>query len=50
MTTILTMLGIVLASFFELARLPLGRVERYSHALAGLVIFLGGRAIKWLRL
>lgn len=50
LTTVLTMLGIVLASFFGLARLPLGRVERYSHALAGLVIFFCGGAIKWVGL
>lgn len=48
--TILTMMGIVLASFFGLARLPLGRVEKYSHALAGFAIFLCGGAIKWLGL
>lgn len=48
--TISTMLGIVLASFFGLARLPLARMERYTHALAGLTIFLCGGAIKWLGL
>lgn len=49
-TTILTMLGTVMASLVGLRMLPLGRVERYSHALAGLVIFACGGAIKWLGL
>lgn len=48
--TISTMLGIVLVSSFGLAKLPFGRLERYSHALAGLVIFLCGGAIKFLGL
>lgn len=48
--TILTMLGIVLASYYGLAKLPTTRLERYSHALAGLAIFLCGGAIKWLGL
>ena len=48
--TISTMMGIVLISSFGLSRLPLGRIERYSHALAGLTIFLCGGAIKFLGL
>lgn len=48
--TIATMLGIVLASSYGLARVPLGNLGRYSHALAGLVIFLSGGAIKFLGL
>jgi sulfite exporter TauE/SafE len=50
MTTILTMLTLVLASSFGLARLPIKRLERYSHALAGLAVFLCGGAIKFLGL
>ncbi|MEW6686128.1 MAG: sulfite exporter TauE/SafE family protein [Candidatus Edwardsbacteria bacterium] len=50
LTTVATMLGIVLALSFGLSKLPLRRVERYSHALAGLVIFLCGGAIKFLGL
>ncbi|MBN2483373.1 MAG: sulfite exporter TauE/SafE family protein [Candidatus Omnitrophica bacterium] len=45
-TTITTMLAIVLAVSYGLAKLPMGRLERYSHALAGLAIFLSGAAIK----
>ncbi|MEW6609536.1 MAG: sulfite exporter TauE/SafE family protein [bacterium] len=50
LTTIATMLGIVLALSFGLSKLSFRRVERYSHALAGLVIFLCGGAIKFLGL
>ena len=49
-STIATMLTTVLASHFGLARLSFGRLEKYSHALGGLVIFLCGGAIKWLGL
>ena len=49
-TTISTMLCIVLASSRLLARVPLGKLGKYSHALAGLVIFLSGGAIKFLGL
>jgi len=48
--TILTMLGMVLIFSYGLSRLPFGRVEKYSHALAGLTIFLCGAAIKFLGL
>ncbi len=50
LTTIATMLSVVLASFYGLSRLPLRRLEKYSHALAGLAIFLSGGAIKFLGL
>jgi hypothetical protein len=50
LTTIGTMLSIVLASSYGLSRLPLRRLERYSHALAGLAILLSGGAIKFLGL
>ncbi|MFC1941530.1 sulfite exporter TauE/SafE family protein [Chloroflexota bacterium] len=50
LTTISTMLGVVLASSYGLARLPLGKLEEYSHALAGLTILLCGGAIKFLGL
>ncbi len=50
LTTISTMLGIVLASSYGLAKLPLGKLEKYSHALAGLAILLCGGAIKFLGL
>lgn len=50
LTTIATMLSIVLASLYGLSRLPLRQLEKYSHALAGLAIFLSGGAIKFLGL
>lgn len=48
--TITTMLCIVLALSYGLSQLPLHKVEKYSHALAGLTIFLCGGAIKFLGL
>lgn len=48
--TIGTMLTIVLASFYGLSRLPVPKLERYSHALAGFAILLCGVAIKFLGL
>lgn len=48
--TISTMLFIVLASSLGLSRLPFHKIERYSHALAGLIILLCGIAIKFLGL
>lgn len=48
--TIGTMLSIVLISSYGLSKLPLRRLERYSHAFAGLAIFLSGGAIKFLGL
>jgi hypothetical protein len=48
--TISTMLAMVLASYYGLSKLPLHRIERYSHALAGLAILLSGIAIKFLGL
>jgi len=44
-TTIATMTGIVLLLSRGVKSLPFGRLERYSHALAGLVIVLCGVAI-----
>jgi hypothetical protein len=48
--TIATMLAVVLASSFGLSLLPTGKLERYSHALAGLTIALCGSAIQFLGL
>lgn len=50
LTTITTMLAVVLVSFYGLSKLPVRRLERYSHALAGLAIFFCGSAIKFLGL
>lgn len=48
--TIATMLAVVMASSFGLSLLPMGKLERYSHALAGLTIALCGGAIQFLGL
>ena len=48
--TILTMLGIVVASTWGISRLPMKKVERYTHALAGGSICLCGIAIQFLGL
>jgi nickel/cobalt transporter (NicO) family protein len=48
--TILTMLGIVTVSTWGLSRLPLKKMERYTHALAGGSICLCGMAIQFLGL
>ena len=48
--TILAMLGIVLVSSFGINLLPMGKLERYSHALAGATICLCGVAIQFLGL
>ncbi len=50
LTTIVTMLSVVLALFYGLSRLPLRRLEKYSHALAGFAILLCGAAVKFLGL
>ena len=46
-STILTMLIMVFSLLFSVSKLPTAKLERYSHALAGLVIFLSGGAIKF---
>ncbi len=48
--TILTMLTVVLVSSLGVNLLPLGRLERYTHALAGATICLSGMAIQFLGL
>lgn len=48
--TILTMLSLVLVSILGMRQIPLGRLERYSHALAGATIFFCGMAIQFLGL
>jgi hypothetical protein len=44
--TISTMLVIVLVLTFALDHLPPGRLERYSHAMAGAVMLMRGIAIR----
>jgi sulfite exporter TauE/SafE len=48
--TILTMLGVVLATTMGVALLPMKHLERYNHALAGATIFLCGISIQFLGL
>ncbi len=48
--TIATMLAITLAGYLGLARLRLGRLERWSHALAGAVVASSGLAVIFLGL
>lgn len=45
-TTIVTMTAMVLAGYYGLARLSVGPLERYSHALAGLALAACGLAIQ----
>lgn len=46
LATIVTMTAMVLAGYYGLARLSVGPLERYSHALAGLALAACGLAIQ----
>ncbi len=48
--TIGTMLGVVLISVLGINRIPVTRMERFSHAIAGATIALSGMAIQFLGL
>jgi hypothetical protein len=48
--TLTAMLGAVWLGSRGLDLVPLGRLERYSHALAGAAIFASGAAIQFLGL
>jgi ABC-type nickel/cobalt efflux system permease component RcnA len=50
LVTIVTMLSIVILASLGINFIPLGRLERYSHALAGATICLSGAAIQFLGL
>jgi hypothetical protein len=50
LTTLATMLGVVLLGALGVRRLPLGQLERFSHALAGATICLCGVGIRFLGL
>jgi len=50
LTTIGTMLSVVMVSLWGINFLPLGKLERYTHALAGFAIFASGLAINVLGL
>ncbi len=47
LVTIMTMLSIVLISYLGINFLPVGRLERYTHALAGATICLCGIGIQF---
>ncbi len=48
--TVGTMVGVVTVTSMGIRSLPLGRLERYAHALAGATIGLSGMAIQFLGL
>lgn len=48
--TILTMLSLIALSAYGLSFVRLGGLERFSHALAGAIIFLSGLAVQFLSL
>jgi len=48
--TISTMLVVVMLASTGLKFIPIGRMERYTHAMAGAAIFLSGMAIQFLGL
>ncbi|MBU1628223.1 sulfite exporter TauE/SafE family protein [bacterium] len=48
--TIGTMMSLVLITSFGINLIPVGRLERYSHAIAGATIFVCGLAIQFLGL
>ncbi len=50
LVTISTMTAIVLLVSKGYSLLPMGKLERYSHALAGFIIFASGAGIMWLGL
>ena len=50
LTTILTMLVLIALSSWGLSFLPLGRLERYAHALAGAMILISGLSVQLLGL
>ncbi len=48
--TVVTMLAIIAAASWGASFARLGRLEKYSHALAGLMIFVSGLAVQFLGL
>jgi hypothetical protein len=50
LVTIVSMLALVLAGQMGLARLPLGKLERWAHAMAGAVVMASGLAVALLGL
>jgi len=49
-TTIATMLTVVIVSHYGFKFIPLRKIEKYSHALAGFIIMFSGLGIKFLGL
>jgi ABC-type nickel/cobalt efflux system permease component RcnA len=50
LATVLTMLVIIAAASWGASFVRLGKLERYSHALAGLMIFVSGLSVQFLGL
>jgi nickel/cobalt exporter len=50
LTTLSTMLSIVLISAWGIRAIPLGKIERFSHALAGATVCASGLAIQFIGL
>ena len=50
LATILTMMAIISLASWGVSFVRLGRLERYSHALAGAMIFVSGLAVQFLGL
>ena len=50
LTTIVTMLTIIAISSWGVSFIRLGRLERYAHALAGIMIFISGLSVQFLGL
>jgi sulfite exporter TauE/SafE len=50
LSTILTMLTVVLVGIYGVNFIPLGKLEKYTNAMAGLIIFFSGSAIQFLGL
>ncbi len=48
--TMVTMMAVVLISAFGVSFLPVNKLERYSHAIAGVTMFLCGASIQFLGL
>jgi ABC-type nickel/cobalt efflux system permease component RcnA len=50
LVTILTMLAVVMLSVYGLSFAYFGKMERYTHAIAGAIVLLSGIGILWLGL
>jgi hypothetical protein len=48
--TILTMLTVVILASYGFKLVPMGKLEKYSHAIAGATILLSGLGIQFLGL